>query len=93
MALSRRTERFYEQRLSMGSFGYVAGATIAAGTIAFPALFFVQDWSHGQAGRWTLSVVFDWGAMGFLIGMTVAVFMYLFFKFLLEMGWLPTRRD
>ena len=93
MALSPQDKEFYEQRLSLGSFGYVAGATVAVGTIGWPLLFFVQDWSHGLAGRWTWNVTFDWCAMGFLIGSTVSVFMYLFFKFLLEMGWLPARRE
>jgi uncharacterized PurR-regulated membrane protein YhhQ (DUF165 family) len=92
MALSPQDKEFYEERLSMKSFGYVAGATICVGTFGFPFLFFVQDWSRGLAGRWTLNVAFDWCALGFLIGSVVAVFMYLFFKFLLEMGWLPARR-
>ena len=93
MALSAQDKEFYEQKLSMGSFGYVAGATTLVGTIGWPILFFVQDWSVGLAGRWDFKVALNWCAMGFLIGLTVSVFLYLFFKFLLEMEWLPARRE
>jgi hypothetical protein len=93
MALSKQDKEFYEEKLSLKSFGYLFLATVVIGTIGWPLLFFIQDWSHGVAGRWTANVTFDWAAMGFLLGSTVSVVMYLFFKFLLEMEWLPARRE
>lgn len=92
MALSPQDKAFYEQKLSMGSFGPVAGATIAVGAIVWPAMLFVMDWSNGHADKWTSSIAFSLCMMGLMLGSVVSVIMYLGFKFLLEMGWLPARR-
>ncbi len=77
----------------MKSLGYLFGATTLMGAIGWPVLFFVQDAANGLAGRWTVMIALSWSAIGFMLGAVVAVFMYLGFKFLLEMGWLPSRRD
>jgi hypothetical protein len=92
MALSKQDHAFYEEKLSLKTFGYLFGATVLVGAISWPLLIYIQDLSMGQAADWTLNMAFDLSVMGFLLGSVVAVFMYLFFKFLLEMGWLPSRR-
>jgi hypothetical protein len=93
MALSPQDREFYEEKLSMKSFGYVIGSTILLGSVAWPLMNFTQDWSNGLAGRWNGNIVFDFAAIGFLLGLVVSVVLYLGFKFLLEVGWLPSRRQ
>jgi hypothetical protein len=92
MALSKTDQDFYEGKLNWRSFGYLFGATAIVGGIIWPLLLYLQDWSLGQTGNWSFNVVFDLAMMGFLLGTVVAVVMYLAFKFLLSMGWLPSRR-
>jgi hypothetical protein len=41
---------------------------------------------------WSANVVYHLAVIGFLLGTVVSVIMYLGFKFLLSMGWLPSRR-
>jgi hypothetical protein len=92
MALSKHDQAFYEEKLGWKAFGFLFGATVLIGAILWPLLLFIQDWSAGQTGKWTFNVAFDLAVMGFLLGTVVAVVMYLAFKFLLSMGWLPSRR-
>ncbi len=92
MALSKQDQDFYEEKLSYKSIGYLFGATTIIGAIMWPSLIYLQDWSAGQTGKWSVNVVYNLAVMGFLLGMVVAVVMYLAFKFLLAMGWLPSRR-
>jgi hypothetical protein len=91
MALSKRDQAFYEEKLGWKSFGYLFAATAIIGAIMWPLLIYLQDWSAGQTSKWSLNVVYDLAVMGFLLGTVVAVLMYLAFKFLLSMGWLPAR--
>jgi hypothetical protein len=91
MALSKRDQEFYEEKLNYKSIGYLFGATTLLGAISWPLLLFLQDWSIGQTGLWSMKVVWNLAVMGFLLGSVVAVVMYLAFKFLLQMGWLPSR--
>ena len=67
------------------------GPGCRVGAIAWPGLIYLQDLSIGQTSQWTFNVAWDLAVMGFLLGSVVAVVLYLFFKFLLEMGWLPSR--
>lgn len=92
MALSKQDQAFYEEKLSWKSVGYLIGATALIGAIMWPTLLYMQDWSIGQAKSWTMNIAYDLAVMGFLLGTVVAVVMYLAFKFLLSMGWLPSRR-
>ncbi len=92
MALSAQDKAFYEEKLSYKSIGYLFGATTILGAIMWPLLLYLQDWSMGQTSKWSTNVVYDLAVMGFLLGSVVAVVMYLAFKFLLSMGWLPSRR-
>jgi hypothetical protein len=92
MALSKQDQAFYEEKLNFKSIGYLFGATTLIGTIMWPLLLFIQDWSAGQTSLWSISVVYKLAVIGFLLGSVVAVVMYLAFKFLLQMGWLPSRR-
>jgi hypothetical protein len=92
MALSRQDKEFYEQKLELSSYAYVFGATVLIGAVMWPALIFIQDWSAGQTGKWNFNVAFDLAVMGFLLGSVLSTVMYLAFKFLLSVGWLPSRR-
>jgi hypothetical protein len=92
MALSKQDQAFYEEKLGWKSFGYMFAATAIIGAVMWPSLLYLQDWSAGQTSKWSFNVVYDLAVMGFLLGTVVAVVMYLGFKFLLQMGWLPSRR-
>jgi hypothetical protein len=92
MALSKQDHDFYEEKLSLGSFVYLTVSTLLIGGIGAPLLFFIQDWQNGEASRWTLSIAFDWAMIGCMLGTVVSIVLYLGFKFLLQMGWLPPRR-
>jgi hypothetical protein len=92
MALSKQDQAFYEEKLGWKSFGYLFAATVMIGAVMWPLLLYIQDSSSGDTSKWTFNVVFDWSVIGFLLGSVVAVLMYLAFKFLLSMGWLPSRR-
>ena len=92
MALSKRDQAFYEEKLGWKSFGYLFAATTIIGAVMWPLLLYIQDWSAGQTSKWSANVVYDLAVMGFLLGTVVAVVMYLVFKFFLAMGWLPSRR-
>jgi ABC-type antimicrobial peptide transport system permease subunit len=92
MALSKQDKQFYEEKLSYKSIGYLFGATTFIGAVMWPLLLYFQDWSSGQTNLWSINVAFNLAVIGFLLGCVVAVVMYLAFKFLLEMGWLPSRR-
>jgi hypothetical protein len=93
MALSKQDQAFYEEKLNYKSIGYLFGATTLVGAIAWPLLLYIQDWSAGQTSTWSVNVVYKLAVMGFLLGSVVAVVMYLAFKCLLQMGWLPSRRE
>jgi hypothetical protein len=86
MALSKRDQEFYEEKLSYKSIGYLFGATCLLGTIMFPL---VSYFSVGEP--MTVNVVYDLAIEGCLLGSVVAFAMYMAFKFLLAMGWLPSR--
>jgi len=89
MALSARDREFYEEKLRWKSFGILLGATVLVGMISFPVLAYYADWSNGTTSKWSGTVAFNLSMMGFLLG---SVIMYLIFKFLISVGWLPKRR-
>jgi membrane protein DedA with SNARE-associated domain len=92
MALSKQDQAFYEEKLNYKSIGYLFLATTVVGAIAWPSLLFLQDWSVGDTSKWSINVAYKLAVMGFLLGSVVSVLMYLAFKCLLQMGWLPSRR-
>ena len=92
MALSKSDQAFYAEKLSWKSYGFLFGATSIIGAVMWPLLLYIQDASMGQTSKWTFNVVYDLAVMGFLLGTVVSVIMYVGFKFLLSMGWLPARR-
>ena len=92
MALSARDKEFYEEKLSIKNFYYLLGVTIIIGGFLWPILFYVQDLMSGLSARWTFNVAFDWSMIGMMLGTLVSTVMYLGFKFLLSMEWLPSRR-
>ncbi len=92
MALSQQDKLFYAEKLGWKSFGILFSATVIIGSIAWPLVIYLQDWSDGQTEKWNGTVVYNLAVMGFLLGTVVSVVMYLAFKFLLEMEWLPSRR-
>jgi hypothetical protein len=92
MALSKQDQAFYEEKLGWKWIGYLFVATSVIGAVMWPALLYFQDWLGGQTKLWSLNVAYNLAVMGFLLGIVVSVVMYLGFKFLLQMGWLPSRR-
>lgn len=91
MALSKRDQEFYEEKLSLKSTGYLFLYTTLVGAVAFPGVLYLQDASAGQTSKWSLNLVLALASEGFMLGCVVGVVMYLAFKFLLQMGWLPSR--
>jgi hypothetical protein len=91
MPLSKEDRRFYEGKLGYRAFSILLLATAGVGMVAVPVVLYLQDSSLGQTQKWTGNLVFNLVVMGFLLGSVVSVVMYLGFKFLLSMGWLPSR--
>ena len=92
MPLSPSDKEYYEEKLSLKNTYYLLGITILMGGILWPLFLFLQDLASGLASRWDFSVLFDWAMIGMMLGSVVATVMYLGFKFLLSMEWLPPRR-
>ena len=92
MPLSKRDQQFYEEKLSLKSTGYLMLSTSAFGAIIVPVGLYIQDAAAGQTSSWTTKIAVNLAVEGFLLGCVVAMVMYLGFKFLLQMGWLPSRR-
>jgi hypothetical protein len=92
MALSPQDRAFYEEKLNWKSFFYLLAATVVIGAIVWPLMFFLNDWSVGQAANWTMQQTLNFAFDGFMFGMVVSAIMYLLFRFFLWMGWLPSRR-
>jgi dipeptide/tripeptide permease len=92
MALSKKDQEFYEDKLSVKSAGFLFLYTMLAGAIAMPALIYLLDSQTGGTRTWSFRVVFTLAEEGLMLGCVVAVIMYLAFKALLQMGWLPSRR-
>jgi fumarate reductase subunit D len=91
MPLSKKDQEFYEEKLGWKSFGILFAATTVVGALLVPIVLYIQDSSNGQTGNWSKNLVINLVVEGFLLGSVVSVVMYLAFKFLLSMGWLPSR--
>ncbi len=91
MPLSKEDRRFYEGKLGYRAFSILLLATAGVGMIAVPIVLYMQDSSLGNTTKWNANLVFNLMVFGFLLGSIVSVMMYLGFKFLLSMGWLPSR--
>jgi hypothetical protein len=92
MALSPQDRAFYEEKLNWKSFFYLLASTVGIGTVIWPLMLFVQDWSAGLAADWTVQRALGLSFDGFMFGLVVSAIMYLLFRFFLWMGWLPSRR-
>ena len=92
MALSKLDQDFYEEKLGWKSVSFLFGATSLIGAVMWPLVIYMQDWSAGTTSLWSVNVVTNLAIMGFLLGVVVAFLMFMAFKFLLQMGWLPSRR-
>ncbi len=86
MALSKKDQEFYEEKLSYKSVGYLFGTTGLLGAILFPASIY---FTFGEPFK--ANIATNLAIEGFLLGVMVAAGMYIAFKFLLAMGWLPAR--
>ncbi len=92
MALSKRDREFYEEKLSLKMAGYLFLYTALSGMIAVPAMLYIQDALAGTTSKWSLSMIGKLAEIGAMVGCIIAVVMYLAFKLLLQVGWLPSRR-
>ncbi len=91
MALSKKDHEFYEEKLSVRSAGFLFLYTMLVGAVAVPALLYLQDALAGTTSKWSLAMLMTLAEEGVMLGCIIAVIMYLAFKFLLQMGWLPSR--
>jgi hypothetical protein len=89
MALSKQDQAFYEEKLGYKTIYFLFGWTCVTGAVLFPAVTYMQV---GDTKTFTTSVACDLAIEGFLLGSVVAAVLYLAFKFLLSMGWLPSRQ-
>lgn len=92
MALSKKDQEFYEDKLSVKWAGFLFLYTALVGAVGFPGAAYLEDAKAGMTGMWTVRILTNLVAEGFLLGIVVAVTMYLAFKLLLQLGWLPSRR-
>ena len=92
MALSKKDQEFYEEKLNFKSMGLLFLYTMLVGAVLLPTALYLQDAANGTTSKWSLDVVVKLSEEGFMLGCIVAVVMYLAFKFLLQMGWLPSPR-
>jgi hypothetical protein len=92
MALSPQDHAYYEEKLDVKGFIPYFIWTVVIGAILWPLMLFLMDWSYGYASNWTGQVVGRLMIIGFLLGSVVSVVMNFLFRFLLWMGWLPSRR-
>jgi len=92
MALSPQDRAFYEEKLGWTGFIYLLISTAIMGAIIWPVLLYAQDYSAGQTGKWTFSVVRNLAFIGMMLGCIVSIVMFLLARLYLWMGWLPRRR-
>jgi hypothetical protein len=92
MALTPEDRAFYEEKLGLKGLLYLLIATVLVGAIAWPLLFYVQDYSTGQTSKWSFLVVRDFAFTGAMFGSILAAIMFAAARFYLWMGWLPRRR-
>jgi hypothetical protein len=92
MALSKKDQAFYEEKLSLKMAGYLLLYTALVGTIGVPAALYLLDVQAGTTSKWSFNQVAALAEMGMMLGCVVGVIMYLAFKLLLQLGWLPSRR-
>jgi hypothetical protein len=92
MALSKQDQEFYEDKLSLKMAGYLLLYTMLLGAIAMPGLLYFLDRLSGDTSRWSFDIVIKLSEEGLMLGCVVAIIMYLAFKLLLQLGWLPSRR-
>jgi len=92
MALTPQDQDYYEEKLGIKGFIPFFAATVFIGSVMWPLLTFMMDWQAGTTSKWSGKVVADMIIIGFMIGSIVSVVMNFFLRFLLWMGWLPSRR-
>jgi hypothetical protein len=91
MALSKKDQEFYEEKLSLKMAGYLILYTALLGAVAVPTALYILDFAAGTTGGWSFSRVTAVAEVGAMFGCIIAVVMYLAFKLLLQVGWLPSR--
>jgi hypothetical protein len=77
--------------LSIKSAGFLFLYTMLVGGLAVPAGIYLLDASNGDTSKWTFRIVVQLSEEGVMFGCMISVIMFLLFKFLLQMGWLPSR--
>ncbi len=92
MALSKKDQEFYEEKLNVKSMGFLFLYTMLTGAVVVPVGLYLQDAAAGTTSKWSFDVIFKLAEEGMMFGCIIAVIMFLAFKFLLQMGWLPSRR-
>jgi hypothetical protein len=92
MALSPQDHTYWEDKLTVMGFLPFFLTTTLIGAIAFPVMLFLMDWSSGSIANWSTHVVVNLMTIGFMFGTILSILMNFIFRFLLWMGWLPSRR-
>jgi hypothetical protein len=92
MALTPQDHDYYEDKLTVMGFLPFFLTTVLIGTIALPLLAYMMDWSSGSTSSWSGRVVANLMTIGFMLGTILSIIMNFVFRFLLWMGWLPSRR-
>jgi len=92
MALSPQDRAFYKEKLGWKALIYLLVATIIMGSVIWPLMLFLLDWSAGQGGKWTLAIAWNMAIANFPLALVVSAIMWSIAQFYLYMGWLPSRR-
>ncbi len=91
MALTPQDHDYYMDKLTVMGFLPFFFTTSLIGAVALPILAYTMDLSAGSTSSWSTHVFFNLMIIGFMIGTILSMVMNFVFRFLLWMGWLPSR--
>jgi len=92
MALSTLDRAYYKEKLGWKTLLYLFLATVVMGSVIWPLMLFLSDWSSGHADEWTWEIAWKMAATNIPLATVISTIMWLIAQFYLWMGWLPSRR-